>query len=401
MAKSVILNALDIGTSSVKMMVGQKDFATGDVTLLGQAQAPCFGVRKGEVVNPQQVAEAIVKVKEHLQKSGVGKIKKVLVNIGGPHLYSLTSQGLVSVSRADQKISQEDIQRVLQASQALNLPSNKEILDVFAKEFVVDGEEGIEDPLGLEGIRLEAKVLLSCVFSPVLESLDEAIEEAGLEIEENGIIPLASSRACLTAQQKELGVGVVDIGAGSTSVAFFEERKLLNFAVFPLGSANITNDIAIGLRTEISTAERIKKEFATLNTTKKKKKLTKIEIPEKNLAFSAKFLKDIVEARVSEIFSEVQRELKKISKQKLLPAGIILTGGGTQLPGIVEFAKRKLKVPCHLGFPKNIQGVEDLTFSTCAGLLLTGFDLKEQRGERPIGSEVGSKLKKIFKMFLP
>ena len=401
MAKSITLNALDIGTSSIKLLVGQKDFGTGDITILGQAQAPCLGVRKGEVSNPQEVTRAILTAKERLEKSGVGKIKKVLVNIGGSRLYSLPSQGLVSVSRADQKISKEDIQRVLQASRALNLPSNKEVLDVFAKEFMVDGEGGIEDPLGLEGIRLEAKVLLICTFSPVLENLGNAVSEADLEIEEVIPSPLASSRACLTPQQKELGAGVVDIGAGNTGVSFFEAGKLIDFAIFPLGSSHITNDIAIGLRTEISTAERIKKEFGTLSSKKRKKKVSKIEIPEKSLSFSPKFLKDIVEARASEIFSEVQKELKKISKQKLLPGGIVLTGGGSLLPGIVEFAKQKLKLPCRLGPPRNIPGFEDLAFSTCCGLLLSGFDLLEGKRERLLGEGLGVKLKKIFKMFLP
>ncbi|MBZ9572884.1 cell division protein FtsA [Patescibacteria group bacterium] len=401
MAKSIILNALDIGTGSIKVLVGQKDLGTQDITILGQTQALSFGVRKGEISNPQEVSQGIVAAKEHLQKSGAAKIKKVLVNIAGSHLYSLQSQGLVSVSRADQKISKEDIQRVLQASRALNLPSNKEVLNVFAKEFVVDGEGGIEDPLGLEGIRLEAKVLLVCAFSPVLENLGSAVTEADLEIEEVIPSPLASARACLTPQQKELGVGLVDIGAGNTGVSFFETGKLIDFAIFPLGSANITNDIAIGLRTEIVTAERIKKEFGTLSFKKRKKKGSKIEIPEKSLSFSPKFLKDIIEARVSEIFSEVQKELKKISKQNLLPGGIVLTGGGSFLPGIVEFAKHKLKLPCRLGPPRNVPGIEDLAFSTCCGLLLSGFDSRERGRERVFEEGMGAKLRKLFKMFLP
>lgn len=401
MARSIILNALDIGTSSIKMMTGQKDLGTGDITILGQTQVPCLGVRKGEVSNPQEVTQAIIVAKEHLKKSGIAKIKRVLVNIGGSRLYAVPSQGLVSVSRADQKISKEDIQRVLQASRALNLPSNKEVLDVLPKEFLVDGEEAPVSPLGLAGIRLEAKVLLICVFSPVLESLGEAVTGAGLEI--GGIIPssLASARACLTPQQKELGAGVVDIGAGDTGVSFFEEGKLIDFAVFPWGSSHITNDIAIGLRTEIATAERIKREFGTLTSSKEKKRVSKIEIPEKSLSFPPKFLKGIIEARISEIFSEIQKELKKTSKQNLLPGGIVLTGGGAKLPGIVEFAKQRLKLPCRLGRVKDIPGIEDSALSTCAGLLLTGFDLEIDGGVEPRREGIGGIFKKIFKMFSP
>ncbi|RLC39404.1 MAG: cell division protein FtsA, partial [Candidatus Nealsonbacteria bacterium] len=264
MPKSITLTALDIGTSSIKGVCARKNLVSGEIEILAKSQMPCFGVRNGEVIKPQDVSKTISEVKEDLiQKSGI-KIKEVLVNISGPHLFSVSSQGVVSVSRADQKISREDIQRVLKQAEAVNLPSNKEVLEVFPKEFIIDGEGGIKDPLGLEGMRLEAKVLLCCLFSPILENLEKAVVEGGFQILEVIPSPLASSRACLTPQQKELGVLLVDIGAGTCSISVFEKGDLIDFAVFPAGSANITNDIAICLRTEISTAERIKKEFATL-----------------------------------------------------------------------------------------------------------------------------------------
>jgi cell division protein FtsA len=400
MAKSITLTALDIGTYSIKGLCAKKDLITGDIEILAKSQRPCFGVRNGEVVKPTQVSKTVSEIKQGLsQKAGI-KIKEVLVNISGPHLFSVSSQGVVSVSRADQKISKEDIQRVLRQAQAVNLPSNKEVLDVFPKEFIIDGEGGIKEPLGLEGMRLEAKVLLCCLFSPILENLEKAVSEAGLQILEVIPSPLASSRACLTPQQKELGVLLVDIGAGTCSISVFEKGDLVDFAIFPVGSANITNDIAICLRTEISTAERIKKEFGTLKSGSKTRKKEKIKIPEKSLAFSRKFLRNIIEARVSEIFSQVQKTLKKISGGELLPAGVVITGGGALLPGIVEFAKQKLKLPSRIGHPQ-IKDLEDPCFSTSFGLLLTGFDLQEEEKERRIGDTLSEKLKRIFKIFLP
>ena len=384
-------------------MVGQKELGSEQVNILAKNEISQFGLRKGEVYDPEKVREAIIDLKSQLTRKGI-KIKKVIVNIGGPHLFGVESKGLVSVSRADQRISQEDIQRVLQAAQAVNLPSNKEILDIFPKEFIIDGEGEIKNPLGLKGIRLEAKVLLICVFSPVLENLERAVLESGFEIEEVIPSPLASSRAVLTSEQKELGVAVVDIGSGTTSLSVFGEGNLIDFAIFPIGSSNITNDIAICLRTEIATAERIKREFGFIGfpTEKGKNKREKIRIPEKGISLSKSFLKNIIKSRVSEIFSETAKSLKRISKETILPGGVILTGGGASLPGLVEFAKQKFELPCYLSSPKRITGVEETNFSTAAGLLLCGFDLEEgYRDKKLIKDNIKSKLKKVFKMFLP
>ena len=385
MSKSII-TAIDIGTSSIKMLVGEKN--SQSITILAKEQIPhMVGVRKGEIYNPKKVAENIVILKDRVQKTKGIKIKKVMVNIGGPHLFCMKSQGLVSVSRADKKISQEDINRVLQASQAVSLPSNKQVLETLALDFIVDDEKGIKDPLGLEGIRLEAKVLLVCTFSPILENLEAAIYEAGLEIDH--IIPsfLACSKAVLDSQQKELGVAVLDIGAGTTSLAVFIEGVLIDFAVFPIGAANITNDIAIGMRTDIATAEQIKRGYSS-----KKKK---IEVGE--ASFSKSFLTNIIRFRTTELFSEVSKHLKRISKDVILPSGVILTGGGALLPGLLDFARKKFELPCYISGPKGIDGVDEMEFSTCAGLLTASGLAHTSK----INYNVRSRIKKIFKIFIP
>ena len=408
--KSTILTALDIGTNSIKTLIGKSNPKEENFEILAMAQIPSSGVKKGEVIKVKKVIPVIQSSIVEVQKQSGLRVRKCIFNINGNHLSAVPSQGLVSVSRADEKISEEDINRVLHQAQALNLPSNKEILDIFPKEFVVDGEGGIKEPLGLHGLRLEVRALLIYVFSPVLENLVQAVESVGLQFDSNNIIPspLASAKACLNFEQKELGVALVDIGAETTGLAVFEEGDLVHCHIIPLGSANITNDIAIGLRTEIETAERIKKEFGSLSFLKRKKRKQKktkekIEIPEKSLVCSRKVLENIIESRVSEIFSQIQRELKKISKQELLPAGVVLTGGGSLLPGIEEYAKKVLKLPCRLAAPKNVLGLpEDPSFSAAVGLLMEGWDL-EKEGIKSISFSggLGERIRRVFKIFLP
>jgi len=400
--KPQIITALDIGSGSVKGICA-KIFDNGILEVIAHAQRTCFvGVRAGEVIKPEEVAKVIQRVKSELSKKANIKIRRVLVNIGGGHIQTVPSQGLVSVSRADQKISKEDIERVLKAAEAVNLPSNKEILECFPKEFIIDQEGGIKDPLGLEGIRLEVKVLLATIFSPVFNNLQQAVETAGLEIANISLSPLAVSRAVLSQEQKELGVFLVDIGFGTTSVCAFEKGDLLDFVVFPIGSSHITNDIAIGLRAEIQTAENIKQEYGTLiPPVSPKAAKEKIKLPEKEIEFSRKFLKDVVESRVLEIFTEVEKCLRKIAGSEPLPSGIVFTGGGSLLPGLVEFAKQKFKLPCRLGQTRDVKGVESEQFALCYGLALGFLKEGERRLEHKNNFSASNKIKRVFKLFLP
>lgn len=404
MVRISTVTGLDIGTSSIKILVVEK--INGDLRVVAKAESPSFGLRKGVVVNVEETSKNILSVVSEVEKIHSKPIKSVFTNIQGSHLYIIPSHGLISVSRADQKISQEDIDRVLRATQAINLPSNYEILDVIPQSFIVDGQKGIKEPLGLTGIRLEAKVLLLVSFSPSLKNLTQSVLNSSLQIED--LIPsaLASARAVLTPQQKEIGVALVDIGAATTSLAVFEEKELIHFAVFPIGSTNITNDLAIGLRTEIETAEKIKKQFGTClldkeKKEKKSKKGKKIEIFENSTRylFSQEMLVGIIKARVLEIFNLIKKELKKISRQELLPAGVVLTGGGAKLSKLVELAKEELKLPCRIGICQEIDGLEeDSSLSTVAGLCLGGLETKL---EESIFRKFFSEFKRIFKIFIP
>src|SRR3989344_4810503 len=328
MAKGHIVSGLDVGTNTIKLLVAQK--RGKELEVLRYAQMPSFGLRKGAVVNVEETSKNIRSLISSAEKDIVRKINSVFVNLGGSRLYVTPSDGIISVSRANQVISQEDIDRVLQATRAINIPSNEDVLDVFPKEFIIDDQKGIKQPLGLTGIRLEAKVLLLCYFQSDFINLTQAVLNSKLQIDDIVTSPLAAADAVLTPQQKELGVALIDMGAATTSLAVFEEGDLIHFAVFPIGSANITNDIAIGLRTEVAIAEAIKKQYGTCVFIKTDKKIEIIN-RDSDLSLTKKNLVDIIEPRVSEIFDLIQKELKKIGRQELLPGGVVLSGGGAKL----------------------------------------------------------------------
>ncbi len=415
MARGNIVVGLDIGTHSIKALVVQrpKGHPGKDWEVLSYAEIPSFGLRKGAVVSVEETAKNVQMIMSGVEKDCNRKISSVFVNIGGSHLYVTPSDGIISVSRADQRISKEDVERVLQATKAINMSRNDEVLDVIPREYIVDDQKGIKQPEDLTGIRLEAKVLLLCVFSRYFINLTQAVLNSKLQINDVIPSPLAAANAVLTPQQKELGVALVDMGAATTSLAVFEEGELIHLAVFPVGSANITNDIAIGLRTEVAIAESIKKQHGTcmFAVSVKDQSRKKIEIfsakggsasgGDNTLNFTKKNLVDIIEPRVSEILDLVQKELKKINRQELLPGGIVLTGGGAKMPKIKELTKETLKLACEIGTPKGIIGLQDdPALATVAGLVMEGVDSGGDGGRVDIAG-LGAKIKRWLKNFIP
>ncbi len=402
MANSEIATGLDVGTGSIKTLVVQRVSPETELEVLANNQKLSTGLRKGVVVNVSKVGDIIQDSFTEVQTQLGRKINFVYANISGSHIFSSFSRGLVSVSRADKRISREDIERVLENARTFSLPKNSEILDVFPKEYIVDGEAGVKEAIGMTGVRLEAEILAVCGFSPYIKNLTEAVFNSGAQID--GVIPsvLAAAKAVLTPRQKELGVVLVDIGAGNTQMAVFEEGELLDLAVFPIGGAHISNDIAIGLCTDIDIAEKIKIEFGTcLNSASKKR--SEIKTSGEPFSFSQKMLVKIIEARVVEIFEQVQKELKKISRQGLLPAGVVLTGGGAKLPKIVELAKKELKLPVQIGTPRGFLGLEpDPALATVCGLALEGINFTGSgNNSSNLLNKIWSIIKKILKIFTP
>ncbi len=408
MAKNHTICGLDIGTSSIKAIVASKDFENQALEVLGKVSLPVFGIRRGVVFRVEEVSKSIGQALDRLAAESNCKIDKVYANIGGSHIFSASSHGTVIVSRADQKISEEDVNRVIEAAKAFPLPFNREILETFPREFIVDGQNYAKEPQNMQGLRLEVNVLALCAFSPFVKNLTNAIYSAGPHTLEITPSALAASRAVLTPQQKELGVCLVDIGAGTTDMAIYEEGDLIHAVVFPVGSERITNDLAVCLKTDIELAEQIKKEFGSCVFTGGKRKekiaLSKEEGNGEHLSFSHKMLVKIIEARVCEIFDQVQKELKKAPLKGPLPAGIVLTGGGAKLPKLVELAKSELKLPVRLGKVHGILGIDDDNlWSTAAGLVLDAFDLDEGHSSSmpQLPNAIIRKIKGILQNFIP
>jgi len=390
------ITGLDIGSSRIKVLVAKE--GEKNLELVWKYERESEGVRRGVVVDGERVSGILKEIFSQASRDLTKKINSVVLGLNGSHLFAIPTKGVISVSRADQKISEEDVQRVLKEAQAINLGTNKEIFDIFPQEFVIDGEGKIKEAVGLKGIKLEVKALALAGFSPYFENLKKAVLDANLEILDLVFHPLAAARSCLDERQKELGVCLTDFGAGTTSLAVFLEGDLVHLAVLPVGSSNITNDLAIGLKIEPEIAERIKLEYGVAFRKGKDEKY-KLEIDgEEPLILSQKILTRIIEPRLTEIFNEVTKELKKIGLEKRLPAGIVLTGGGAKMPRLLELAKKKFSLNCRLGRPKGISGIEDdPSLAVVAGLVLAGTDFGEEI------SKIGfaSKIKRFFKIFLP
>jgi len=421
MSKSPIITGLDIGSDTIKILSVRENPRTQEMDVLFSGDINSSGVQKGRVCSPKEVGGKISELLAKAPKSQTEQFGDVFVNINGSKIQLVPNRGLISVSRADQKVCQEDIDRILEETQNINLPSNREVYDIFPRAWVLDGESELKMPLGLEGVRLELEASLLSIFALDVDNVTDAAAEGGLEVESVMPSPLAASSAVLLPRQKELGVAVLDIGANTSGLTVYEEGNLLDLVIFPVGSANITNDIAIGLKTEIDIAERIKREFSSMDSEKRSKKDKGEQIgaspkgykhqekereprrKNNDLDFSQKQVKKIIEARVYEIFELAQKELKKINRQELLPAGVFLTGGGVKLPGIVDVSKKVLKLPSRIGYAQGFNGLEsDCALATVCGLVIEsrkGGPRRTRLG--PLNSGFAEKIKKVFKAFIP
>jgi len=403
MSKIPTIAAVDVGTSAIKAIIVQKSPEEAGLKVLGRAENISSGVRKGVVSDSESVAKIIRITIEEAKREAGQEVDEVYANINGMHIFCLSSKGLISVSRADQEIAQEDVDRVIDAAKTFSLPPNKEILETFPREFIIDREKGIKNPVGLHGIRLETEVIAVGGFTSYSKSLSQAILSANLQVSDLILGPVAAARAVLTNQEKELGALVIDFGAGTTGISVYEEGVLLHTAVLPVGTNNIRNDIAIGLKVDIETAEFIKNEFGNSILGEKSIKKEKLKISSgEEITFQRNELKKIAEPRIVEILDEIEKELKKISKSRLLPGGVVVTGGGSKIPGLVEFTREKLGLPCRLGVPRRFLSLdEDPSLSTLCGLVLCGMDIEEEDEGKINFKGTFSKIKKFFSNFIP
>lgn len=355
MARNII-TALDVGTSTVQTVVAEHKKGEDGLRILGIGNVPSAGVRRGIVVDLEEVTPAIRRSVHEAQKSAGVPVRSVWLAVGGAYISVSSSRGVVAVSRADQEISQEDVKRVIAAAGTFVAKNpNKEILHMIPRDFKVDNEPGIKDPVGMHGVRLEVDTLIIECSTPFLKNLFKSVEGAGLRVEDYVFSSLAAAEAVLNKRQKELGTMLLDIGGSTAAFVVFEEGTPIHAGVIPVGGNHITNDIAIGMRVRVDVAERVKLAYGSCLSSElpKRDNIRLAEFIEgEEGSYSRRELAEMVQARLQDLYELVQKELKKIDKTQLLPGGVILTGGSSLLPGIINMAKGEVKLPVDLGQPR-------------------------------------------------
>jgi cell division protein FtsA len=387
MARNNYLVGLDIGTKKTVAIIGEIT-EEQKVEIIGLGVAESRGIRKGVVVNLDLTISAIKRAQEEAELMAGVEIDSAYVGISGSHIKSLNSRGVVAVSGKNREICREDIRRVIDQARALSIPPDREIIHIIPQEFIVDEQDGIKDPLGMSGIKLEVNVHLVTSAITSLQNLKNCLERAGIGIQEIVLNQIATGYSVLTHDERELGVGLIDIGAGTTEVAIFERGALWYTSTIPLGGDNFTNDIAVGLRTPIPEAEKIKKKYGCVALPVAEEQET-IEVPtvgkgRKSRVLSRQILADIIQPRAEEIFRLVDADIKRMGYEKSLNSGIVLTGGTALLDGLEEVAEEIFDLPVRRGDPNYVGGLIDRVstpdYATAVGLILYGYNQIQEHG---------------------
>lgn len=385
-APGQMIVGLDIGTSKVVAIVGEVR-EDGTLEVIGLGSHPSRGLKKGVVVNIESTVHSIQRAVEEAELMAGCQIDAVYAGIAGSHIRSLNSHGIVAIR--DKEVTPADIERVLDAAQAMAIPADQKILHILPQEYVIDHQEGVKEPLGMSGVRLEAKVhLVTCAVNSA-QNIEKCVRRCTLEVRDVILEQLASSYAVLTEDEKDLGVCLVDIGGGTTDVAIFTEGAIRHTANIPIAGDQVTNDIAMALRTPTPHAEELKIKYACALTQLAGAEET-IQVPgvgdKPPRALSRQALAEVVEPRYDELFQLVQAELRRSGFEDLLAAGIVLTGGSSKIEGVVELAEEIFHKPVSLGMPRNVAGLADIVrnpiYATGVGLLLYGQELERRRLER-------------------
>jgi cell division protein FtsA len=409
MAKSGdVLVGLDIGTTKICAIVGE--ITDEGIDIIGIGTHPSKGLRKGVVVNIDATVASIKRAIEEAEHMAGCEISTVYTGIAGGHIKAFPSHGVVSVK--DKEVRAQDVDRVIEQAKAVAIPLDREVIHVLPQEFVVDDQDGIKDPIGMSGVRLEARALIVTGAVSSAQNIVKCAQRTGLNVSDIVLQPLASSLATLCEDEKELGVCLVDIGGGTTDIAIFHDGSIRHTAVISLGGNHLTNDVAIGLRTPTHEAERIKKQYGHANAKKVDSGET-IEVPSVGggapRILSRHILAEIIEPRVEEIFMLVQHEIQKAGMEELLASGVVITGGSTLLEGMPEMAEEVLGMPVRRGMPRHIGGLVDVVkspmYATAVGLVIYGakqragspyFKIREENVYRKVKDRMKQWLGEIF-----
>jgi cell division protein FtsA len=365
---------LDVGTTTVRCVLGVLDANNPNkLSIIGHGSAPNTGMRKGVVVQVDDVSNAITHAVAETERISGVRIQGATVNINGTHVSGMNSKGVIAISAADREITVEDRLRVEEAATIVQLPSNREIIQVFAQNYRLDGQENIKDPVGMHGVRLEVDAHIVTAATPNVRNLDMSFGKVGIAMHNRTLSGLAAAEAVLQRQQKEAGTVLLDMGAGTTNLVVLEDGEVQHVAIIPMGGQHITNDLAIGLRTDLDVAEAVKVQYASLLKSPAKRDV-RLKMHGQEHIFKAEDIAMIVEARVEELFEFVNKELSRIHRAYKLPGGAVLVGGTARLPGMADFAKEQLQLAARVGKLQPLSGlvdtVADPTYSTAVGLML-------------------------------
>jgi len=384
MATNNLIVGLDIGTTKIAAVVAELD-GSGDVRIVGVGTSPSDGLKRGVVINLEKTVQSIKKAVEDAELMAGVEITAVYAGIAGDHIRSINSKGFIAVSRQDNEITKEDVERVIGAAKAVAIPMDREIIHVLPQEFIVDDQGGIKDPVGMSGMRLEAEVHIVTGAVTSAQNLYKCIRRAGLDVNDLVLEPLASSYAVLSPDEEELGVALLDIGGGTTDLAIIYENSIRHTAVVGLGGKNVTSDIAIGLRTSLDQAEEIKKKYGCAQEAL----LTEDEMlsvqgvggrPAREV--SRRELASIIEPRMEELFTLALREIRKTDYADLLTSGVVLTGGAASLYGAADLGETIFDLPVQVGVPKGFGGLMDSiknpSYATGLGLIHYGLKHREK-----------------------
>lgn len=375
MKKGELVVGLDIGTTKVAAIVGE---VTEDgIDIIGIGSHPSRGLRKGVVINIESTVESIKKAVSEAELMAGCDITSVFAGIAGGHIKGLNSHGIVAVK--DKEVRENDVIRVIDAAQAVAIPLDREVIHVIPQEYIVDGQDGIKEPIGMSGVRFEAKVHIVTAAVTSAQNIVKCANRCGLNVNDIILQPLASGESVLTSEEKELGVALVDIGGGTSDIVIYSEGAVVHTSVLTLGGNHITNDVAVGLRTPAAEAERIKQKYGSALSSMVQKDET-IEVPSvggrKPRILSRQILAEIIEPRVEEIFTLIQQEITKSGFENRISSGIVLTGGSVILEGMTELAEQVFNMPIRRGAPRGIGGLVDVVkspmYATGVGLVLWG-----------------------------